>query len=160
MPDWFASRKPARHYIVFPGAKDVAEDMRAKGRDEAEIAAFLEDNTFWVEVRELTAGDRAHLDELRLGDEGAATLSYGNQILRAVELCLTSWSLPEPPTAENVRQLKPLVVQAIFEALDDGRMIVEKRTNGSEGANGSGPPRVAPVVEAQPDRQKDTALIE
>lgn len=143
-PNWFADTKPVRHWITFPGARDQAAQMRAGGREQADVDAFLDDHTFWVELRELTAGERARLEELRFTQEGLGTLAFGQQKLMTVESCLVAWGLEGAPDVENLARLKPLVLDEIFAKIDDGRLMPDKDKDAGK-ANGSGPP--PPAIE-------------
>lgn len=154
---WFSPLKTERHPIVFPGAREQAELLRGRGKPD-EAVALLERATKYVEVRGLTAGDRAQLDELKFSatSDGSAEgkLSMGESKLRTVELCLCSWDFEQPLNTEQIRALNPFVLDAIFAVIPSGRL--ETKTPGeSVGANGSGPP--PPAAVEPPAQPKEAA---
>jgi len=153
-PNWFVPSTTQRHQIVFPGAQEVAAEMRREQRPAAEVEEFLAEHTMEVEVRGMTAGDAAMLQELRFTEAGEGKLAFGEASLVAVELCLVSWSLADPISRDSLRRLEPLVIEAIRAVIPEGKLVVEKTEK--QGANGSGPPLAAVAA----PEAKDASLIE
>jgi hypothetical protein len=78
-----------------------------------------------VKMRALNAGDRARLtDVARMKVLEASDLAedeipdfsmpMGTMTLLTVEAAVVSWSLPQPPTPDTIRALKPNVLEQIF----------------------------------------------
>jgi hypothetical protein len=149
-PAWFTPQATERHTIVFPGAEKRAAELRATGEAEA-ADVLLESHTCWVEMRGLTAGERALFQELQLDDRGRGKLAYGDLQLKVVETCLVAWSLPLPLTPEAIRQLDPGVFDLMFAAVPGGAI-----EGARGGANGSGPP---PPAATPPAEEKDAARV-
>ena len=117
MSDWFVKSDVVRHTIRHPQSGAEAE----------------------VELRPLTAGDVAVLNEIRLNAGGGGAIALGEAKLLAVERALVGWSLPQAITRDTIAQLNPLVFEEIYRLVDGG-----------EGANGTGPPIAAATPEPQP----------
>jgi hypothetical protein len=81
-----------------------------------------------VTMRPLAAGDRLRsidlarmsaaagldLENLEDGDEVELQVPMGRCTLLAVEAAVVAWSLPQPPTPDTIRALKPNVLEQIF----------------------------------------------
>lgn len=135
---WFVKRELVRHEIALPSVKardaDLAK-LREDGASEETIAVARAARTAEVELRPLTAGDMAELNQLNLENDGPA-LRLGKAKLRAVELALVGWSLG-PITRETIEQLNPMVFEQIHDLVDAGE--------GSSASDDGPPPQAAPA---------------
>lgn len=154
-PAWFTPHVSERHEIAYPGLKAELLRMKKSGSTDEALAEFEAGHTAWVEVRGLTAGDRALLDEMKFVSSerggGAGVLEFTESKIRTVTACLSAWSFDLPVTEGSIRSLNPFVLDAIFEVIPEGRFLDE-----SERANGSGPPPVLAAVPAPVPAKEST----
>lgn len=101
--DWFVSRETYDREVAHPD-------------DENEKIT--------VTLRPLNAGDRAELQEMRIGagddGEGEGRVSLARQQVHAVQLALVAWSLPQAVSPETIAQLDPRVFDGIYKHVSFG----------------------------------------
>lgn len=73
----------------------------------------------WVELRPLSAGQLAKLQELRL-IEGEGSIQVGRMKILQMVAAIVAWSFSEPVNEHTIAQLKPLVFEQIYEHVDAG----------------------------------------
>jgi hypothetical protein len=146
---WFVDPRPKRCSIPFPGAEEEAERARRAGADEERVAAWLAERTLVLELRGLSAGDKAALDELKFTQQGDARLEFGSNQLALLELAIVSWNLDAPITRETVARLDYELTQAIIEQIPTGRDRMKMDESGGADGSGPSPPAAAPPVEAR-----------
>lgn len=103
MTDWFTRRDTYDRTIEHP------DDSEAK---------------ITVTLRPLNAGDRAELQEMQIVDDGEGggegKVSLARQQVRAMQLALVAWSLPEALSPDTIAQLEPKVFDAIYKHVSFG----------------------------------------
>jgi hypothetical protein len=109
MTSWFTTREPYDREVVHP------KDPEAK---------------MTVTLRPLNAGDRAELQEMQItggeDGEGEGKVSLARQQVRALQLALVAWSLPEAVSPDTIAQLEPAVFDAIYAHVSFGNPKAEE----------------------------------
>lgn len=152
---WFTPDEAETSRFYAPGALAVAKELRENRTDEAEVAAFLEANSFEATFRELTGADQAKLTELRISDAGEVGFDIVESARIAVAATIVSWTLEPEPTLEAIKQLPQVTIQEMFQAIPDRHVTLADFKRGR--ANGSGPPTTPAATPAISAPAEDAA---